>query len=271
MEEFGGIDGSYGGQTLKAIGYLPLRAVVRDCASASDAVIATDEAIVPAVRRHLPVDESRVRLIPNGLDVVDLDRIVDAGRRHGVRAAAGIADDETVLLSVGRLEANKGFADLAEALAGLDSPVRWRWVLAGDGPARTALVVDDRAVQARRSRDTSSDAWTTRRFMRGTTPRICSSHPTRYEGSSLVTLEAMLHRMPVVATRAGGLPDKVMPGETGWLAEPASPDALGRRWWRRWQAGRGGASTATQDGDCSSGRSIGGRSRGSSRRCMKSW
>ena len=36
-------------------------------------------------------------------------------------------------------------------------------------------------------------------------------HPTRYEGSSLVTLEAMLHRRPVLATRAGGLPDKVIP------------------------------------------------------------
>ncbi|MCK7518664.1 MAG: glycosyltransferase family 4 protein [Ignavibacteriales bacterium] len=34
-------------------------------------------------------------------------------------------------------------------------------------------------------------------------------HPTRYEGSSIVTLEAMSHRRPVVATTAGGLPDKV--------------------------------------------------------------
>lgn len=51
-------------------------------------------------------------------------------------------------------------------------------------------------------------------------------HPTRYEGSSLVTLEAMLHSRPVVATRAGGLPDKVLPGRTGWLTEPSSASAL---------------------------------------------
>jgi glycosyltransferase involved in cell wall biosynthesis len=42
-----------------------------------------------------------------------------------------------------------------------------------------------------------------------------------------VTLEAMLHRKPVVATRAGGLPDKVIPGATGWLVEPRDPRALG--------------------------------------------
>ena len=51
-------------------------------------------------------------------------------------------------------------------------------------------------------------------------------HPTLYEGSSLVTLEAMAHRRAVVATRAGGLPDKVKPGVNGWLVEPGDPSAL---------------------------------------------
>ena len=51
-------------------------------------------------------------------------------------------------------------------------------------------------------------------------------HPTRYEGSSLVTLEAMAHRQPVIATVAGGLPDKVHPGMNGWLVEPNDTEAL---------------------------------------------
>jgi glycosyltransferase involved in cell wall biosynthesis len=51
-------------------------------------------------------------------------------------------------------------------------------------------------------------------------------HPTLYEGSSLVTLEAMAHRRPVVATMAGGLPDKVQPGVTGWLVPPGDAAAL---------------------------------------------
>jgi glycosyltransferase involved in cell wall biosynthesis len=52
-------------------------------------------------------------------------------------------------------------------------------------------------------------------------------HPTLYEGSSIVTLEAMGHRRAVVASRAGGLPDKVIPGVTGWLVPPGNEDALG--------------------------------------------
>ena len=51
-------------------------------------------------------------------------------------------------------------------------------------------------------------------------------HPTLYEGSSLVTLEAMAHGAPVLATRAGGIPDKVRPGENGWLVAPGNPAEL---------------------------------------------
>jgi glycosyltransferase involved in cell wall biosynthesis len=51
-------------------------------------------------------------------------------------------------------------------------------------------------------------------------------HPTLYEGSSLVTLEAMAHRRAVVASAAGGIPDKVKPGENGWLVPPGDASAL---------------------------------------------
>ena len=51
-------------------------------------------------------------------------------------------------------------------------------------------------------------------------------HATRFEGSSLVTLEAMAHGLPVVATRAGGIPDKVLDGRTGRLVEPGDVQAL---------------------------------------------
>ncbi len=225
LEEFGGMDGSYGGHALKSVGYAPLRAVVRDCAAASDAVIATDQAIVPAVLRHLPAGQDRVHLIPNGIDVRDLDALVNPSAGRATRTHAGIADDETVLVSVGRLEANKGFADLAEALPRAALAARWRWVLVGDGPERRSLeaLVDrlgigDRVRLVGRVEDRALHAWYDAADL--------FVHPTRYEGSSLVTLEAMLHSRPVLATRAGGLPDKVLPGRTGWLTEPSSTGAL---------------------------------------------
>jgi glycosyltransferase involved in cell wall biosynthesis len=50
--------------------------------------------------------------------------------------------------------------------------------------------------------------------------------PSLYEGSSLVALEALGRRLPVVATPVGGLPDKVIPGETGFLAVAPTSDAF---------------------------------------------
>ena len=225
LEEFGGMDGAYGGSALKAPAYAPLRAVVRDCARRSDAVIATDRAIVPAVERHLRVAAAKVRLVPNGIDAADLDGHVDPRKGRAAREAAGIADDEVLLVSAGRLEDNKGFADLAAALSTLAPDMPWRWVLVGDGPRRDTLRAGAARLRlagrvhfAGRVTDEQLHAWLDAADL--------FVHPTRYEGSSLVTLEAMLHRKPVLATRAGGLPDKVLPGRTGWLTDPSSPPAL---------------------------------------------
>ena len=131
-----------------------------------------------------------------------------------------------MLVSVGRLEANKGFGDLAEALAHSALTVGWRWVLVGDGPERRSLDalierlrIGDRVRLVGRADDRALHAWYQAADL--------FVHPTRYEGSSLVTLEAMLHRRPVLATRAGGLPDKVIPGRTGWLDRAVLPESTG--------------------------------------------
>jgi glycosyltransferase involved in cell wall biosynthesis len=98
-------------------------------------------------------------------------------------------------------------------------------VLVGDGPVRERLVNEIRAHQlgahahlAGRADPSELHGW-----YEAATLFV---HPTLYEGSSLVTLEAMAHRRAVVATRAGGLPDKVKPGINGWLVQPGDPGAL---------------------------------------------
>jgi glycosyltransferase involved in cell wall biosynthesis len=46
------------------------------------------------------------------------------------------------------------------------------------------------------------------------------------EGLGSAVLEAMAARRPVVATRAGGIPEAVIDGKTGSLVPPNDPDAL---------------------------------------------
>ncbi len=229
LEEFGATDPSRA--RVKRALYLPLRKAVRACARAADRVIATDRSLEPAVRRHLAVEDCRVRVIPNAVDLERIDGMAspDEGRR--IRRTYGLADRETILLSVGRLEENKGFHVLVDALAALRSHAAspaaetWKWILVGEGPYRTTLErrieqagIRERVILAGRVDDETLHAW-----YEAATLFV---HPTLYEGSSLVTLEVMAHRRAVVATNAGGLPDKVKPGLNGWLVEPGRPDAL---------------------------------------------
>ena len=48
------------------------------------------------------------------------------------------------------------------------------------------------------------------------------------DGTPTVIAEALLHEVPVVATRVCGIPEMVRPGETGWLVSPEDPGALAR-------------------------------------------
>lgn len=228
LEEFGATDPSRAG--LKRVAYRPLQAAVRACARAADRVIATDQTLLPTVLAHLGTDPARVRVVPNAIDVEDIDRLADAGRAAAHRRALGLEPDDVLIVSVGRLEENKGFATLIEALASLHAgpaPLgeRWKLVLVGDGPFRGALErqvaaagLQDRVRMPGRVSDADLQAWYDAATL--------FVHPTLYEGSSLVTLEAMAHRRAVVATQSGGLPDKVRPGVNGWLVAPGDAGAL---------------------------------------------
>ncbi|RPI50645.1 MAG: hypothetical protein EHM55_20890, partial [Acidobacteria bacterium] len=118
LEEFGATDPSRA--PMKRLGYWPLRMAVRRCAHAADRVIATDRALVDPVIRHLHVDAGVVRVIPNAIELSECDRPDSADRAQALRARIGAGADDPLIVSVGRLEANKGFGVLLDALAGLD-------------------------------------------------------------------------------------------------------------------------------------------------------
>jgi len=50
--------------------------------------------------------------------------------------------------------------------------------------------------------------------------------PTRHEPFGIAFVEAMMHRLPVVATRVGAIPDMVQDGVNGYLVNPGDPHAL---------------------------------------------
>jgi glycogen(starch) synthase len=228
LEEFGATDPSRA--PLKRAAYLPLRKAVLACAAAADAVIATDRSLEPIVLRHLGIPREKMRTIPNALDLRTVDALTDPGMFSDLSARHNLAPGERILLSAGRLEASKGFHVLLRAIAavrdhGALDGRPWRWVAIGDGPYRPMLerLVDELGLRPRvhflgRVSDLEMHAWYELSTL--------FVHPTLYEGSSLVTLEAMAHRRAVIASAAGGIPDKVRPGTNGWLVAPGDASAL---------------------------------------------
>jgi glycosyltransferase involved in cell wall biosynthesis len=53
-------------------------------------------------------------------------------------------------------------------------------------------------------------------------------NPSLSESFGMTLVEAMMHRVPVVATRIGGMPYIVDPGRTGLLVPPADPKSLAK-------------------------------------------
>jgi glycosyltransferase involved in cell wall biosynthesis len=53
-------------------------------------------------------------------------------------------------------------------------------------------------------------------------------NPSLSESFGMSLVEAMMHRLPVIATRIGGMPFIVEDGSSGHLVEPANPAALAR-------------------------------------------
>jgi glycosyltransferase involved in cell wall biosynthesis len=212
MEEFSA-DG------LKRALLAPQRALVRRAARHADRAIALDAFLVPDVMHNLGLVRERVAIVPNGIDVARVDRLAGP--------VVPPTDDAPTIVSLARIEPNKGLDVLAAALGMIRDalPADWRWLHIGDGAARPQVEA------AIRRAGIGMHATLLGRLPDAELHRTLAAatlfvHPTRYEGSPLVMLEAMTHRLPIVASAVGGIPDKVIPDETGWLVPPDDPAAL---------------------------------------------
>ncbi len=211
----------------KRLAYVPFRALYSYGARAADRVIATDACTRDEVPRYLGVDPARVVVLPSAIASAECLAPLDAAVQQDLRRRFALTDAPLVLLSVSRLERNKGFHVLAEALAGLHEhlPPGWRWVIVGEGKERRRLEaqVHKLGIAAATCFAGRLDDVELHNLYEAVDLLV---HPTLYEGSSLVVLEGMVHRRPVLATRAGGIPDKVFDGRNGRLVPPGDVAAL---------------------------------------------
>ncbi len=133
-------------------------------------------------------------------------------------------DRRPVVLASGRLNKEKGFLQLIEAMEYLTTEVHL--VIAGDGHARPALERRARMV-GRRHRITFT-GWVSAGLLAGWRARAAVvAVPSMWpEPFGIVGLEAMAAGRPVVAFDTGGIGEWLVDGETGRLVRPGDVRAF---------------------------------------------
>jgi glycosyltransferase involved in cell wall biosynthesis len=138
----------------------------------------------------------------------------------------GSHEDKIIVLSLGRLDRDKGHIHLVEAFGDVvsDCP-NARLIIAGEGPERRALEKRVCELELSNSVDFFGFAEYPDVLYRIADVFVMPSLPG-YESFSNAALEAMSLALPVVATTVGGFPEMITDGEHGLLIPPADPKAL---------------------------------------------
>ncbi|MBI3966793.1 MAG: glycosyltransferase family 4 protein [Chloroflexi bacterium] len=174
------------------------------------------------VRQIFQTPSDKVDVIPNGVDIEHFSTL-----RNGSATGFGPLHAEPLGFYVGRIVPEKGIDVLLDAIATVvrqHGPMRF--VFAGTGPhlerAREhalQLGLDGNVQFAGFISDKDRDA-----FYREASVAVI---PSLYEPFGIVALEAMAARVPVVASRVGGLAEVIHDESDGLLVEPGDATALG--------------------------------------------
>ena len=176
--------------------------------------IAVSRYVAARLRDRFHVSAEKIVVIPNAATVVP------RATQPVSRAELASSTAAPIVLSIARLDAQKGISHLLDAAAAVPHA---SFAIAGDGPDRAALEarvaalgIGDRVRFLGHRRDVAALLAAADLFVL----------PSLYEGLPLAVLEAMIAGVPVVATAIGGTNEIVRDGETGTLVPPADPAAL---------------------------------------------
>jgi len=202
----------------------------------ADGIIAVSGAMKEDVQSLYDVDDAETTVIHNGIDI-------DQYRPHPDRSVLesyGVDPDQPFVLFVGRITRQKGILHLVEAIHHFDADIQV--VLCAGAPDTEEIGEEMEArVETARTETDNRIVWLAEMLPREDVITMYSHAslfvcPSVYEPFGIINLEAMACETPVVASRVGGIPEIVVPDETGLLVdvnpsgdeevEPSDPDAF---------------------------------------------
>ncbi len=202
----------------------------------ADGVVAVSRAMRDDVQTLYAVRPERVRVIHNGIDP-DEYRPRPA---PDVLRRLGVDPDLPIVLFVGRITRQKGILHLVRAIRYMRPGVQV--VLCAGAPDTPEIAAQMSALVEAATREAAAAVvWIPEMLSK---PDVIALYthaalfvcPSVYEPFGIINIEAMACETPVVASAVGGIPEIVVPGETGLLVrfeaegggspEPRDPEAF---------------------------------------------
>jgi glycosyltransferase involved in cell wall biosynthesis len=140
-----------------------------------------------------------------------------------LRARLGIPEGRKVVLIVGRLSREKDHWVLISAVHRLRKTADVHLLIVGDGPERGPIEAHIRSLGMWGAVTLTGQTPSAEPYYGLADVAVLSSIS---EGSPNALLEAMAFRVPVVATKVGGIPEIVADGESALLVRPSDAQAL---------------------------------------------
>jgi glycogen synthase len=185
----------------------------------ADAIVAVSRETRADVLRLFDIAPDKVHVIHNGIDLDEYRAVPgkDVLVRHGIDPT------RPFLLFVGRITRQKGIIHLVEAIPHIDPDLQI--VLCAGAPDTPEIGREMEAGVAKAAAGRPGVIWIREMLPRADVIELYTHAavfccPSVYEPFGIINLEAMACGTAVVASAVGGIPEVVVPEETGLLVDP---------------------------------------------------
>lgn len=187
--------------------------------SACDRIIAVSKEDKKDIMDCYGIENNRVEVIPNGIDIEKYKRREDFSvlEKYGVK--------KPYVLFLGRLSRQKGVFETVRASDSFPKNVKLVLVTSR---------ADEKGIENELAKEVykrENIIWINKMLTEDEAVALYSSaevftSPSIYEPFGIVNLEAMACGTPVVSTKVGGIKDVVSDGKTGILVNPRNPEEV---------------------------------------------
>jgi alpha-maltose-1-phosphate synthase len=202
----------------------------------ADRIIAVSRGTKEDILRCYPVEEERIKVIYNGIDLDEYRKTTDST----AVTAHGVDPSLPYVLFVGRITHQKGVTHLVDAIRYLAPNTQV--VLCAGAPDTPEIAAEMRRMVDEARTFNPRVIWIEETLSRPEAVQFYSHArvfccPSIYEPFGIINLEAMACETAVVASAVGGIKEVVVDGETGFLVpfdqdpetfSPLDPDQFAR-------------------------------------------